>query len=125
MTSGRKRFSENEYSEMAELRERGWSYDRIASKFNCSRGVVSWTCLRLGAAPPHPPPLKPNYHLEHPTIKRNGYIVRPFTPDEDRVLLEMEANGRGPAAIGRKLGRKTNSVIGRLLTLARREGRSA
>ena len=120
---GKRRFSDADFDVIAEMRERGLSYQQIARKFGCSAKAISWHCLRLGADPPKPAPLRLNYHLEHPTMKRGNHVVRAFTPDEDRRLLELEADGRSITEIGRTLGRRWNSVRGRLMTLARRDER--
>jgi hypothetical protein len=50
--------------------------------------------------------------------------VRKFTPEEDAKITEMELAGFKRAAIARALGRKSNSVLGRQMTLARREERA-
>src|SRR4051812_18711582 len=39
--------------EIAELRERGWSYGRIAMKFGLSAGAVHYHCLKQGAVTPN------------------------------------------------------------------------
>ena len=35
--------------EIAELREKGWSYPRIAARFGVSEGAVHYQCLEQGA----------------------------------------------------------------------------
>lgn len=49
--------------------------------------------------------------------------MRAFTPDEDARLLAMEAEGVKRSVMARRLGRKPNSVRGRLMVLARHEAR--
>lgn len=121
--SGRKLF-DRDYDRLAAMREEGKSYEQIARVFGCSAKAISWHCLRLGAEPPKPAPLRLNYHLEHPVMKRGNHIVRAFTPEEDARLLQLEAQGLGYIAMGKAIGRKQNSVRGRLMTLARREARA-
>jgi hypothetical protein len=109
--------------QIAELREgRGWSYQRIGRKIGLSEGAVSWHCLMLGIEPPQacqswPVPRGPL------VMKRGNHLLRRFTPDEDARLLALEAEGKSRNAIGRAIGRRPNSVTGRLATLARREAR--
>jgi hypothetical protein len=50
--------------------------------------------------------------------------VRRFTAEEDALLLQMEANGARYCEMCRALGRRHNSIIGRLATLARRDARA-
>lgn len=117
------KLSDSDYDRIAEMREAGQSYRQIGKVFGCSAKAISWHCLRLGADPPKPYPLRPNYHLEHPVMKRGNHIVRAFTPVEDAKLLALAQQGLGTTAIGRALGRRSNSVTGRLMTLARRDER--
>lgn len=122
---GKRKFSEADFDRITSMREKGMSYQQIANSFGCSAKSISWHCLRLGADPPKPWPLRPNYHLEHPLMKRGNHIVRAFTPEEDARLLALEAEGNNLTQIGRALGRRWNSVRGRLMTLARRDERAA
>jgi hypothetical protein len=46
--------------------------------------------------------------------------ARPFTPREDRLLVAMVIEGLSDAAIAAELGRKTDSVRRRRLSLAAR-----
>lgn len=103
-----------------------YSYGQIAIAIGkgISANAVSWHCLRLGAELPRKTRLRPNYHLEQPVMKRGKHIVRAFTPAEDAQLTVLSLQGLGDTAIGRALGRRPNSVRGRLMTLARREERA-
>lgn len=109
----------------AAMRERGLSVGNIAADLGCSRGALHWHFLKLGVEPPKPRPLRLDYHLKCPVLVRGNHVVRAFTPQEDARLLELASQGLGTSAIGRALGRKSNSVGGRLMTLARREERAA
>lgn len=120
----KRRLTAANFDTITEMRERGYSYEQIGREIGCSAKAVSWHCLRLGADPPKPAPLRPNYHLEHPVMKRGNHIVRAFTPDEDAKLLALEGEGKTLTQIGRALGRRWNSVRGRLMTLARRDERA-
>jgi DNA-directed RNA polymerase specialized sigma24 family protein len=108
---------------IADLRgERGWTIDKIAEHLGVSHGAVSYRCLidgieRAGHSFPKPStgPL---------VVTRGAFQVRRFTPDEDDRLIGLEAEGLSHAAIGRRLGRRANSVKGRLATLARRDERA-
>lgn len=122
---GKRIFTDQDYATIAEMREKGKSYRQIAAKFGCSDKAISWHCLRLCVDPPKPRPLRLNYHLEQPVMKRGNHIVRAFTPDEDRKIVELDLAGKTTTEIGRALGRKWNSVKGRMMTLARRDERAA
>ncbi len=59
----------------------------------------------------------------HLLERRAGVSLRPrptrrarrdWTPEEDRALLDLHAQGLGPTEIGRRLGRSAHSVRGRL-----------
>lgn len=107
--------------EMADLREQGWSYSRIAAHFTqggtrVSAGAIGWQCLRLGIDLP-PEKRSP---IGKPCLGRG----RSFTPDEDARLLAQEATGARICEMARALGRGSNSVIGRLATLARIQARA-
>lgn len=116
------RFTESDFDRMAALREGGKTCQQIASMFGCARGTISWHCLRLGAdGPRHRGSSEPR---EGPLVVRRGdHVVRRFTSDEDERLIELEATGENLSAIARALGRQRNSVLGRLMTLARRDDR--
>lgn len=114
--------------EMAELREQGWSLRRIAEHFTARgtkvhQSTIGWQCMRIGAdLPPHRrgravPRTQP--------MMRNGHVIRPFTPEEDQKLLELDTSGATMRQMCEALGRKNNSVRGRLMTLARHDARAA
>jgi hypothetical protein len=106
----------------AEKREAGWSYLRIARKLGVSQGSVSWHCLQMGADPPNARPIDKT--IRTPLIAmRNGKPVRRFTPEDDARLTAMSMAGKGDTQIGRALGRRPNSIRGRLMILARHEAR--
>ena len=48
---------------------------------------------------------------------------KPWTPEDNRRLLELEAAGKSHGAIGVALGRSTGSIIGRLSVLNTRTAR--
>ncbi len=117
-----KRFTEADYAEMAALREAGQSQRVIAKLFGCSFGLVYWTCLRLGADAPDSHKLVTR---DNPPLARRGtHIVRGYTAEEDAIILDLEARGETSGAMGRRLGRTRNSIMARLLTLARRDARA-
>lgn len=121
---GRK-LSEQQIVVMAELREKGWSLRRIANYFaargtTISESALGWQCLRVGA---DLPPKRRGRNFTPKPIVRNGHPVIPFTPEEDEKLLALEATGATHSQIARQLGRRQNSVRGRLMTLARADAR--
>lgn len=107
---------------IADMRERGKSCEAIGRVLGASAGAVSWHCLVEGIESPRTatatvPTGQPMRY------ERNGFAVRRFTGADDKKLLELAASGLGNTAIGKQLGRRPNSVRGRLATLARQEAR--
>ena len=115
------RLGDPEFAIMAEMRERRKTYAVIARKLKCSSGMVYWHCLRLGIDP-YPTPLRA-VPTEPVIVKRGKFIVRRFTQDEDNRLLSMSISGMKEFHIAKALNRGTNSIRGRLMTLARRDAR--
>ncbi|NIJ07200.1 hypothetical protein FHS31_000796 [Sphingomonas vulcanisoli] len=118
--------SDTQIDEAAALREKGWSLARIAQRFEArglkvSQSAIAWQLLRVGAdLPAHRRgPIPAPRHC-----MRSGYPVRHFTPEEDAQLLALEAEGRRNGEIAKALGRRENSIRGRLMTLARRQARA-
>jgi len=113
-----------------ELREQGWSCQRIAEHFAVkgvmvSAGSISWACLVNGADLPlakQRPLLAPK--RTGSVVSRSGHLVRTFTPDEDQRLLELEQQHLNISEIARQMGRQPNSIRGRLATLARHDARA-
>ena len=52
---------------------------------------------------------------------RGGHVVRRFTAFEDAEILRLAAEGVSRNRIAKQLGRRHNSIIGRLMTLARHD----
>lgn len=114
---GRRILSDAQLDDMADWREAGMTYAAIASRFIAAgtpvtASTIAWQCLRLGV-------ISPRY--TQASVGRPASIGRPFTADEDAQMLALAAQGLSRAAIGRALGRRANSIAGRLYTLARIE----
>lgn len=112
-----------------ELRERGHGYDYIGKEIGFSGSAVRWQCMKHGAEPKNNPwkPWAPG-EVKGPAIGKRFHPetgtyheVRRFTPAEDAQLLELAEAGVTEAEIGRRLKRRTNSIRGRLMALARRQ----
>jgi DNA-binding CsgD family transcriptional regulator len=119
----RRNLTESELDRIVKMRERGLGFDHIGKEIGCSSSAVYWHCLRLGAEPP-----KPQWPLRTPcktpvVRQRGGHTVRLFTQREDERLLQMRSQGLSIAEISRQLDRRSNSVVGRLMALARHEAR--
>lgn len=109
---------------LADLREqRGWSVKRIAEAMGKSPGAISWQCLRHAIEPPQGTRLRSGAHPGM-AVKRGNHVVRGFTPEEDTIIEQMSLDGATSSEIGRRLGRKPNSITGRLMTLARHQARA-
>lgn len=120
---GSKRHPQEIIDRMIELREvDGLSYDLIARRLNVSVGSVHWQLLKAGAE--RPGLTRRAIFNRGPLVAmRNGRPVRRFTEAEDEILLAMRKECALGVRIAERLGRSPNSIIGRLLTLARREER--
>lgn len=106
-----------------EKREAGWSINRIAMRLGVSPGSIAWHCLAMGADPPNARPI--DKAIKGPvSCLRNGKSVRRFTPEEDQQLVAMRLAGKTDTQIGRVVGRRSNSIRGRLMTLARHDARA-
>jgi hypothetical protein len=119
----RPNLSQGELDRIVIMREKGYGYAVIAKEIGCSSGAVSWPCARLGVEPP-----KIQWSLQRAPLKPYSYrrkngVVRAFTEDEDAILLQLREEGHRIAEICRRLNRRSNSIIGRLMSLARREAR--
>jgi transposase len=119
--------SDAQLESLAELREeKGWSIPRIQRAvkhrfgLTVSESLLHWQFKRLGIDGPRNKP----HRFRKRVIRRNGHLVRRFTPQEDAKILEMRLAGYGQSAIARELGRPSHSVYSRFLTLARREARA-
>ena len=119
----RRKYSDADIQKATGLRERGLTFGQISRKTGMSPSAVSWYCLRDGAESPKVD-ARARALPKASVVQRGGHVVRQFTPEEDQQLLEMEAAGVKLSQIGRALGRRRNSVLGRLMILARREARA-
>jgi hypothetical protein len=103
--------------------DRGLSNAQIARRLSISEGAVNWHLLKLGIERNGRPPK--NFRPPAPVVHmRNGKPVRGFTPMEDAKLLKLALQGLTHTQIGKKMGRRPNSICGRLFTLARHEERA-
>jgi len=125
--SGPRILTDAQLDEMCELREAGKTVRQIVRHFarqgiKVSGGSIDWQCLRLGAF--RPGISLPGLYAARPCRRASGE-VKPFTPAEDRQLLAMRKANAKYAEIARRIGRRENSVRGRILTLARYEALEA
>jgi DNA-binding CsgD family transcriptional regulator len=125
MTAAKTRapLSADEIERIIEMRERRMSSRAIAVEIGCHEGSVDWALLREGVDIHQDRPLPP-VPTQPVVMARGGHQVRRFTADEDRLLLLLEAGGCNPCQIARQLGRRHNSVVGQLRSLARRDARA-
>lgn len=120
----RSNLSPAEKEQIFDLRELGWSLARIARKVGCSEGSVSWHCLQAGIDKPGAKPIDKT--IRGPlVVKRGAFNIRRFTPEEDQQIVALRIQGLTLAEIGRIIGRRHNSIVGRLATLARHDERRA
>lgn len=108
-------WNKEKLDEIADLVEAGRTVRQIAEQFDASEGAIAWQILRLGVVGPRTKRATPRDR----SYVRAGRIVRPFTEEEDQLILRLEGQGMSVVQIAKQLGRKHNSIIGRLATLAR------
>lgn len=126
---GKRILTDEQIADACEMRERGLSCQQISRKFAArgvavSSGSISWACLTHGADLPAER-RRPDLAATPGTVAQRGdHVVRTFTPDEDRRLLDLDLAGLTCSEIARQLGRKPNSIRGRMATLARRDARA-
>ncbi|WP_312595739.1 hypothetical protein [Brevundimonas sp.] len=115
------RLTEQQIIEMAERREKGWSYGRLARTYGVTPGAVHYQCLRQGARSPNETGLQAqaNPRVIH---LANGRVQRRFSATEDQKMQSLALAGQGPSAIARSLDRPLTSVRMRLMALALRQG---
>ncbi len=118
----RPRLTADQVQLIIEHRERGLTMEQIARKVGCSQGSVNWLLLKQGVDI-HENRVLPAVPTQPVTLQRGGHVVRRFTQAEDLKLLDLEKQGLCMTQIGRELGRRPNSIVGRLRTLARRAER--
>jgi hypothetical protein len=116
------KFTPETIAKMGDLRTEGLSYAEIEAHTGMSKGSIYWHCLKEGIDTPEPRrrPLATNKTM---VVRRGNHTVRRFTPEEDAKITAMRVAGDSIADICRATGRRHNSIIGRLMTLARAEER--
>lgn len=125
---GRRILSDPQIEQMIALRERGWSPERIANHFTesgtaISRGSISWQCLIHGADVPAKFRNKPVIE-NRPPFQRGDHLVKPYSSEDDTLLRVLDMQDFSIAVISKRMGRRPNSIRGRLATLARRDARA-
>jgi DNA-binding CsgD family transcriptional regulator len=118
-----KKYSDDQIESVAMLREDGLSYPEIAKRTGMHQASVKAYCLKLGADSPTAPYNGPKRNRSD-TSQRGGFIVRQYSPAEDAQLLALEAIGKNPAQIAAIMGRTRNSIVGRMMTIARNQERA-
>jgi hypothetical protein len=124
--SGRVRnynFTQADLDDIADRYESGERASVIAKKYGCDSETIRWHMLRLGVLSPaiKRRGLAIIKKSEIRVMRRGNHIVRRFTEEEDRRLLELEASGIPINMICQELNRSRNSINGRLSTLARHQ----
>lgn len=122
MTSGvpnKPKLTAEQSAEIADLRERGWSYGRIAMKFGVSDGAVHYHCLKQGAFSPKTcGPVAYADQQKPVVVAKDGRTQRRFSPEDDAQLQNLALSGKKLREICELTGRAPTSVRMRLMTLA-------
>lgn len=110
---------------LVEMASRGKSDAQIGLRLGMSPGAISYYRLKEAIERPQDAkrPPRPLYAQSAP-YRRGKHLVRPFTPEDDRALLEWEGQGLRIVEMARRLGRRHNAVKGRLMSLARHDERA-
>ncbi len=121
---GKRILSDEQLDEMVALREAGKTCQWIANHFTrggtrVGASTIDWHCLRLGVTSPRG--LRQLDPANRRPMRRGAHTVRPYTPEEDGLLLAFDRQGLSRAEMALRLDRRVNSICGRLFTLARRE----
>lgn len=116
------KYSQDVIDEAIRLREKGMTGRIIAARLGMTVSAVYHHCLRLGADRPDAIPT-PARARGPSVVRRGDHMVRRFSEDEDRRILEMERRGMRTCDIARAISRRPHSVQARLMILARREAR--
>lgn len=115
-----RKVTDEQSQEIGELRERGWSYGRIAQKFAVSPGAVHYHCLKQGAYTPRTPG-RQDVSGQPVIHAKDGRTQRRFTAAEDAELQRLSLEGKKVSEICEITGRAPTSVRIRLMTLAMHE----
>lgn len=123
----RTRLSPEQLNRMADLREKGWSTERISRCLasegtEISASAIAWQCLRMGAD--LPPERRKTAPASRQPCLRAGRVVRPYTAEEDTLLRVLDLQGFKVAVIAQRMGRNKSSIVGRLVTLVRHDTRA-
>ncbi len=131
---GRRKLTDEQLEKAIAWREAGCSSQWIAEQLGgvVSSSALDWHFLKHGVESPntaagqHSANRLVGRNQPGSVVQRGNHVVRRFTPEEDRHLLQLAEQGVSNSEIGRRLvpPRKPNVVLGRLLTLARREARA-
>lgn len=124
---GKRILSDAQIDEMCGLREKGWGVERIAEYFTAngtaiSAAAINWQCMVHGADAPKR--LRGKHAQAAAPYQRGAHVVRPYSPEDDALLRVLDMQGFKVSVIARRMGRKQNSICGRLLTLARKDARA-
>lgn len=116
----RRQLSPEDVEAILQLAEEGVGELEIARRFGRPRSSIAWHLYRHGYKAARP--------REAITYRRrDGRVVRRYGPEEDRVLLDLRAQGLSIRAIAAELTkrfgypRKPHSVRVRLILIAARE----
>lgn len=101
----------------ANLRARSWSISAIAKHMGMSRSAVAAYFHKYAIETPRPIGIVKKQ--TKPVATRNGTTIRYFTPDEDRILHDMERDGYTDTEIARVLNRKPHTIAARRIRNAR------
>lgn len=110
------KYTDDQINRSLRLREtEGLTYKQIQKITGVDFRAVGWYCVSRGIVPPNP---KPRASRPKRSYMRNGVLVRPFSPSEDKLLLSLRLSGASGVTIGRRLNRAPHTVRHRLSRLA-------
>jgi len=121
LKDSRRKLTDEQITEICELREKGKSEKWLADKFKVSPAAIHWQCLSNGAVSPRQKKSRCLAMDKQQTYERNGRQVRGFTPEEDEQITALALEGKTPYRIHKITGRAYSSVRVRLMSLGIRE----
>lgn len=117
---GRAKLTASQVAEIVDLVEAGAKPITLAGRFGVSANAID-SRIRNAGVVRHGGKFHRNPPIAPASYTRGGKTVRLFTRAEDDQLRELEAQGLKPSEIARRLGRNTNTITARLVTLALHE----
>ena len=117
--SRRSIFTDDQLARMFAWRRNNKSYGFIARRMACSISGVRYQCLLAGVTPIGVAPRVSSFPMR--TTRSDGVPIRRFTPQDDEILLAMDAGDKTNHEMATVLDRAPGTIRHRLLLLTLRQ----